>query len=59
MIESLTGEVAGMLNDFAKEKGADAIVVGKRGAGGLEAVLLGSIAQKLVNLAECAVIVVP
>jgi len=34
-------------------------VVGKRGAGGLEAVLLGSIAQKLVNLAECAVIVVP
>ncbi len=58
-IESRTGDVVRTLNDFVRENGADAIVVGRRGAGGLEAAILGSIAQKLVNLAECAVVVVP
>ncbi len=58
-IESRSGDVARTLADIAKEKGADAIVVGKRGAGGVEAMLLGSAAHKLVSLAHCAVIVVP
>ncbi len=58
-IESRSGDVARTLADIAKEKGADVIVVGKRGAGGVEALLLGSAAHKLVSLAPCPVIVVP
>jgi nucleotide-binding universal stress UspA family protein len=45
--------------DFAGEKDADAIVVGKQGSGRVANVLLGSVAQKLVNLATCVVMVVP
>ena len=45
--------------DIAKEKAADVIVVGKRGAGPVERLLLGSVSHKLVNLAPLPVIVVP
>jgi nucleotide-binding universal stress UspA family protein len=57
-IESRQGGVAQTLNEIAEENGVDVIVVGKRGAGGPAATLLGGAAQKLVNLAECTVIVV-
>ncbi len=58
-LESRSGEVAPGLVDIAQECHADLIIVGKRGAGQLERLLLGSISQKLVNLSQIPVTVVP
>ena len=58
-LESRAGDVAQSIIDIAKEKAADVIVVGKRGAGLVERLLLGSVSHKLVNLATLPVIVVP
>ena len=57
--ETRAGEPAEMILSVAKERGADAIVLGKRGRGRLAGLLLGSISQKVVAQAECAVIVLP
>jgi len=59
VLESRGGHVARAIIDFAEEKDADAIVVGKRGAGGVTDILLGSVPQKLVNLASRVIMVVP
>jgi len=53
------GEPAEAILSLAKERNADAIVLGKRGEGRLAGLLLGSISQKVVTLAHCAVIVIP
>lgn len=58
-LELRSGEVAQALIEIAQEKGADAIVVGKRGAGRVAGLLLGSVSQKLVSLAPLPVTVVP
>jgi hypothetical protein len=58
-LESRTGEVAQTIIDIAQEKQADAIVVGRRGAGLVAGLLLGSVSQKLVSLAPLPVIVIP
>ncbi len=58
-LESRTGEVAQTIIDIAQEKQADAIVVGRRGAGLVAGLLLGSISQKLVSLAPLPVTVIP
>ena len=58
-LESRAGDVAETVIDIAKEKAVNAIVVGKRGAGPIGRLLLGSVSQKLVNLAPVPVIVVP
>ena len=52
------GDPAKALIELAKHKHADAIVVGRRGLGQLEGLLLGSVSQKLASLAPCAVIIV-
>ena len=59
LLESRTGDVAQTVIELAREKAADAIVVGKRGTGRLEGLLLGSVSQKLVSLAPCPVTVIP
>jgi nucleotide-binding universal stress UspA family protein len=59
VLESRNGSVAQAVLDYADEKNADVIVVGKRGSSRHSAALLGSVSQKLVNLADRVVIVVP
>jgi nucleotide-binding universal stress UspA family protein len=58
-LESRDGEVARTIIDIAQEKGVDAIIVGKRGAGRVAGLLLGSVSQKLVSLSPVPVTVVP
>lgn len=59
ILELRAGSVAETIVEVAQEKKADAIIAGKRGAGGFERFLLGSVSQKLVSLAPVPVIVVP
>lgn len=59
VLEARTGEVAPTIIDIAREKQADAIVVGRRGTGRIAGLLLGSVSQKLVSLAPLPVVVIP
>lgn len=59
LLESRTGHVAQTIIEIAQERKADAIVVGKRGAGRVGGVLLGSVSQKLVVLSPVPLTVVP
>lgn len=52
------GKPAGILVDYAKGHKMDLLVVGSRGAGELEAALLGSVSQKVSQLAGCSVLIV-
>lgn len=60
-IETRTGwgDVTQSLIEIATDSSARMIVVGRRGRGQLSGLLLGSVSQKLVCLAPCAVVVVP
>lgn len=53
------GGVAHLLADVAKDAGADLVVVGTRGQGMLTGILLGSVTQRLLHIAPCAVLAVP
>ena len=53
------GDVAQSLIDIAADNSVEMIVLGRRGRGQLAGLLLGSVSQKLVSLAPCAVAVVP
>lgn len=58
-LESRDGDVAQAIIEVARQKGVDAVIVGKRGIGRAQGLLLGSVSQKLVSLAEFPVTVVP
>lgn len=58
-LESRSGEVSHALLELAEQKHVDAIVIGKRGAGRVAGLLLGSVSQKIVSLASVPVTVVP
>lgn len=58
-LETRAGEVSQTIIEIAQEKKADAIIVGKRGAGQVAGLLLGSVSQKLVSLSPIPVTVVP
>lgn len=57
-IEEL-GDPTSRLLAVVEEKSADLLIIGKRGAGIAERVLLGSTADRLSHLADCPVLVVP
>ena len=46
------------LAEHAAEIGADLVIVGSHGRTGLRRILLGSVAERVVRLAKCAVLVV-
>ena len=53
------GDPTQAILSVAKAVDAGMIVLGKRGRGQLEGLLLGSVSQKITSLAPCAVLVVP
>lgn len=53
------GDPAGMLVDYAAKIDADLIILGKRGAGLIERMVLGSVANRVLHDAGCPVLVVP
>jgi nucleotide-binding universal stress UspA family protein len=59
LLESRSGDVAQSVIDIAREKQADAIVVGKRGAGRVAGALLGSVSQKLAILSPLPLTIIP
>jgi nucleotide-binding universal stress UspA family protein len=59
LLESRAGEIAQVIIDIAREKQLGTIVLGKRGAGRVAGMLLGSVSQKLVTLTPLPLTVVP
>jgi nucleotide-binding universal stress UspA family protein len=55
----LTGEPKIEITKIAKEKGAEAIVMGSRGLGPVKSAVLGSVSVGVLQLAPCPVIIVP
>ena len=53
------GDPARMLLDYAEKVEADVLVIGRRGAGLLERIMLGSVANRVVHDAQCPVLLVP
>jgi nucleotide-binding universal stress UspA family protein len=54
----MTGRPADAIIETAKEQNADLIVVGSHGRTGLTKLLMGSVAERVIVLASCAVLVV-
>ena len=57
-IAKASGEAAGEIVAFAKEAGADLLVMGTHGRTGLTHALLGSVAERVVRRAACPVLTV-
>jgi nucleotide-binding universal stress UspA family protein len=53
------GDPARLIVEIAGQEAIDVIVIGRRGRGELPGLPLGAVAQKVVSLAPCSVIVVP
>lgn len=56
---TLVGEPTEVIVNHAREVGADLIVIGARGLGALDHILVGSVAARIVRHAPCPVLVVP
>ena len=53
------GDPAETILDFVQRERASVVVIGRRGRSRLTQLLLGSVSQKVANLAPCTVVVVP
>jgi nucleotide-binding universal stress UspA family protein len=58
-VEFRIGPDAPTILEFARAIRADVIILGRHGHGGVGKTLFGSVAEKIVRKAECAVLVVP
>jgi nucleotide-binding universal stress UspA family protein len=56
--EMLMGAPASAIAEQATQKGADLIVMGTQGRGGVAHLLLGSVAEKVLRTAPCPVLIV-
>lgn len=56
--EILSGKPADELVDFAKEKDVDLIIMGNRGINGIKKLVMGSVSKKVLDNADCPVLVV-
>jgi len=54
----LSGDVAEEIISYAKEQGIDMIIMGTHGYKGIEKVLFGSVAEKVVKTAHCPVLTI-
>ncbi len=54
--EIKTGNPARSILEYAERRKVDTIVMGRRGMGDVEGVLLGSVSHKVASLAKCTVI---
>lgn len=54
----LAGHPSSTITSFAKDNGIDLIVTGSLGKSGIEELLLGSVADKIIRTAPCPVLVV-
>ena len=59
LLEIDAGAIAETIIDAADRNEANLIVMGKRGLSRLSGLIVGSVSQKVVSTATCAVIVVP
>ena len=53
------GDPARMLLDYANKVDADVMVIGRRGAGLIERIMLGSVANRVAHDAQCPVLLGP
>lgn len=53
------GDPSSALIDYCTRIGADLLVVGRRGAGMVERIVLGSVADRLAHHAPCPLLIVP
>ncbi len=53
------GDPATALSEYCATRGADVLVVGRRGAGLIERLVMGSVADRVVHIAPCPVLIVP
>ena len=53
-----SGAPARVIADFAREHGVAQIVMGTRGLGGISGLLMGSVAQRVLHLADCPITLV-
>jgi len=52
------GTPAEAIVQYANEQGVDQIMMGRQGQGGLQALLLGSVVNKVLHLANCPVLLI-
>ena len=57
-VSSYHGDIGRVIVKTTEERDADLIVVGSRGHSEIPSILLGSVAHKVVHLAECPVLIV-
>ncbi len=53
------GAAVGAIDDYAREQQIDLIVLGTHGLSGLEHLLLGSVAERVLHYAPCPVLTIP